>query len=86
MILNGFSLETNRDYSVMFESASKHCLLHCFVNYDGYFISSKGYFPTVVYLWSSELNSCSQVHFSLLIPKMLMSTLAISCLTTSYLP
>ena len=38
------------------------------------------------YKWSSELNSPIPVHFSLLIPRMLMFTLAISCLTTSNLP
>ena len=37
-------------------------------------------------LWSSELNSLIPVHFSLLIPRMLMFTLARSCLTTSNLP
>ena len=36
--------------------------------------------------WSSELNSPIPVHFSLLIPRMLMLTLAISCLATSNLP
>ena len=36
--------------------------------------------------WSSELNSPIPVHFSLLIPKMVMFTLAISCLSTSNLP
>ena len=35
---------------------------------------------------SSELNSPIPVHFSSLIPRMLMFTLAISCLTTSNLP
>jgi len=51
-----------------------------------YSISSKGFLPTVKILWSSELNSPIPVHFSSLIPKMLMFTLAISCLTTSSLP
>ena len=36
--------------------------------------------------WSSELNSPIPVRFNSLIPKMLMFTLAISCLTTSNLP
>ena len=36
--------------------------------------------------WSSELNSPIPVHLSSLIPKMLMFTLAISCLTTSSFP
>ena len=36
--------------------------------------------------WSSELNSPIPIHFSSLIPKMLMFTLAISCLITFNLP
>ena len=36
--------------------------------------------------WSSELNSPIPVHFSSLVPKMSVFTLAISCLTTSNLP
>ena len=54
MILNGFALdfqfalETNRDHSVVFESASKHCILDSFVDHDGYSISSKGFLPAVV--------------------------------------
>ena len=43
-----FALETNRDHSVIFEIASKYCVLDSFVDYDGYFISSKGFLPTVV--------------------------------------
>ena len=43
-----FSLETNRDHSVVFEIASKYCFLGFFVEYDGYSISSKGFLPTVV--------------------------------------
>ena len=47
MILNGF-LETNRDYSVVFEIASKYCISDSFVDYGDYSISSKGFLPTVV--------------------------------------
>ena len=36
-----FALEMNRDYSVVFEVASKYCILDSFVDYDGYSISSK---------------------------------------------
>ena len=43
-----FALETNRDHSVIFEIASKYCILGSFVDYDGYSISSKGFLPTVV--------------------------------------
>ena len=31
-----FALETNRDYSVIFEIASKYCILDSFVHYDDY--------------------------------------------------
>ena len=41
-------LGTNRDHSAVFEIASKYCILDSFVDYDGYFISSKGFLPTVV--------------------------------------
>ena len=37
-----FALETNRDHSVVFEIAPKYCTLDSFVDYEGYFISSKG--------------------------------------------
>ena len=43
-----FVLETNRDHSVIFEIASKYYISDSFVNYDGYSISSKGFFPTVL--------------------------------------
>ena len=43
-----FTLETNRDPSVVFEIASKYCILDSFVDYDGYSISSKGFLPIVV--------------------------------------
>ena len=50
MILNDiewFAVETNRDHSVIFESASNYCILDSFVDYGGYSISSKGLLPTV---------------------------------------
>ena len=43
-----FALEMNRDYSVVFEIASKYCILDSSVDYDDYSISSKGFLPTVV--------------------------------------
>ena len=43
-----FALETNRGHSVVFVIASKYCISNSFVYYDGYFISSKGFLPTVV--------------------------------------
>ena len=46
-----FALGTNRDHSVIFEIESKYYILDCFVDYDGYSISSKGFLPRVV-LWT----------------------------------
>ena len=43
-----FALETNRDHSVIFEIASKYCILDSFVDHDGRSISSKGFLPTIV--------------------------------------
>ena len=43
-----FALETNRDRSVIFEIASKYCILDSFVDPDGYSISSEGFLPIVV--------------------------------------
>ena len=42
-----FALEMNRDHSVIFEIASKYCISDSFVDYDGYSISSKGFFTTM---------------------------------------
>ena len=38
----------NRDHSAIFEIAPKYCISDSFVDYEGYFISSKGFLPTVV--------------------------------------
>ena len=46
--IESFALETDRDHSVVFEIASKYCILNSFVDYDGYSISSEGFLPTVV--------------------------------------
>ena len=43
-----FALEMNRDHSVIFEIVSKYCISESFVDSEGYFISSKGFLPTVV--------------------------------------
>ena len=43
-----FALETNRDHSVVFEIASKYCILDSLVDHDGYSISSEGFLPAVV--------------------------------------
>ena len=45
-----FALETNRDHSVVFEIASKYCILDSSVDHDGYSISSEGFLPAVVYI------------------------------------
>ena len=43
-----FPLEMNRDHCVVFEPASKYCILDSFGDHRGYSISSKGFLPTVV--------------------------------------
>ena len=43
-----FALEMNRDHSVIFETASKHCISDSFVDHDGYSIYSKGFLHTGV--------------------------------------
>ena len=43
-----FALKTNRDHSVVFETALKYSILDSFVNYEGYSISSREFLPTVV--------------------------------------
>ena len=43
-----FALETNRDHSVIFEIASRYCILDSLIDYGGYPISSEGFLPTVV--------------------------------------
>ena len=42
-----FALEMNTDHSVVFEIASKYCILDS-VDHDGYSISSEGFLPAVV--------------------------------------
>ena len=43
-----FTLEMNRDHSVIFEILSKYCILDSLVDHDGYSISSDGFLPAVV--------------------------------------
>ena len=40
--------EHSVDHSVIFKIASKYCYSDSFVDHDSYFISSKGFLPTVV--------------------------------------
>ena len=49
MIFNGFPLKQS-DHSVVFEIASKYCILDSFIDYDddGYSISSNIFLPTIV--------------------------------------
>ena len=46
--MHSVCLETNKNHSVVFDIASKYCILDSFVDYDGYSISSKGFLPIVV--------------------------------------
>ena len=48
MVLNGLPWERTRDYAVVFEIAPKYCISDSFADSEGYFISSKGFLPTVV--------------------------------------
>ena len=43
-----FTLEMNRDHSVVFEIACKYCISDSFVDHDGYSISSEVFLPAVV--------------------------------------
>ena len=71
----------NEQRSFLHPSTAFWTLVDC----DGYPIFSKGFLPTVVDKMVIWVNSPMSVYFSLLIPKMLMFTLAISCLITSNL-
>ena len=42
------ALKMNRDHSVISEIAPKYCISNSFVDYEGYYISSKGFLCTVV--------------------------------------
>ena len=68
-----FALKMNRDHSVIFETASKYCILDSFVDYDGYSISSKGFLPTTngeIGELSLKYSSCSHNEVSLLLWKL----------------
>ena len=43
-----FALETNQDHFVIFEIVPKHCISDSFVDYEGYYIPSKGFLSTVL--------------------------------------
>ena len=42
------ALEKIRNHSVVFEITPKYCISDSFVDYEGYSISSKGFFPNLV--------------------------------------
>ena len=67
----------NRDHSVIFEIASHYCILDSFVGYDGHSISSEEFLLIVVDIMVILVKSPIPVHFSSLVPKMSMFTLAI---------
>ena len=50
-----FAFDMNRDHSVVFETASKYCILDSFVDYHGYSISSKGFLPTFDLVGNAEV-------------------------------
>ena len=83
-----FALETNRDHSVVFEIPSKYCISNSFVDCESYdypfLLRDSCLYKWIE--WSSESNLPIAIHLSSLIPKMLIFTLAISCLTMSSLP
>ena len=78
-------LNKNWDLSFLLEIAPKFFISDCFVDHEGYSISSKGLLPTLVDIMVIWIKFAIPIHFSSLIPKMSMLTLAIS-LTTSNLP
>ena len=61
----------------------RYCILDSFVDHDGYSISSLGFLPTVVDRMVIWIKLALPVHFSSLIPRMLMFILTTSCLTIS---
>ena len=69
-----------------FEIAPSYSISDSFVDYEGYSISSKGFLPTVADIMVIWVKFAHPVHFSSLIPKMLMFTPAFSHLTTFNLP
>ena len=76
----------NRDHSVVFEITPKYCIFESLVDCDSYSISSKGFLPTAVDVMVIWVKFNYSFHFSSLIPKMSIFSLAISCLITSNLP
>ena len=76
----------NRDHSVIVETGPNYSISDSCVDYEGYCISSKGFLAIVVDIIIIWIKFAVPVHFSSLISKMSMFTLAISCLNTFNLP
>ena len=55
-----FALEMNRDHSVIFEIASKYCILDSFNDYDGYSLSSMGLYLRCYILRFKESDAVCQ--------------------------
>ena len=71
MILNGL-LWKQTDHSVVFEIASKYCILDSFVDHDGYSISSEGFLPELfncnffgMSSWGIDFDYCDTEWFAL---------------------
>ena len=58
-----FASEMNRDHFVIFEIASNYCISESFVDYDGYSISSKGFFPQYQIQWCLQKQSKAHQSF-----------------------
>ena len=86
MILNGLPWKLTEIILLFLRLHPSTAFLDFFVDYDGYSISSEGFLTAVVDVMVIGVNSPIPVHFSSLIPRMSMFTLAISFLTTSSLP
>ena len=78
-----FALEMNQDHSVVFEIAPKHCISELFVDCESYSISSNEFLTTVVGTIVIWIKLIELVRFRSWIPKLLIFTLAISCLAMS---
>ena len=56
-----FALEANQSHSIIFEVAPSYCVLNSFIDYEGYSISFKEFFPIVVdtvVIWIKFANCC----------------------------
>ena len=58
------TLEMNRDHSIVFETAPKNCISDSFVDYEGYFISFKGFLSIVEDTMVISVKFTIPVHFS----------------------